>query len=57
MENKELKPCPFCGSKKVQKIAFDDCGNLQFECLRCQVYVSFNDKMEDDAIKMWNRRN
>ncbi len=54
----ELKPCPFCGSKKVHmQYSFDD-EHRVIHCLHCDVEVRgcwfiVND---DELAQMWNRR-
>ena len=60
---KELKPCPFCGSKLVKytrgitgaPIVFLKCGNLD-----CGAVVSFDNEkchlLPESAINAWNRR-
>lgn len=57
MEN-ELKPCPFCGSKKLC-VSFDDYNNSIVYCRKCGAEGPKIDRgpcYEDEAIEAWNRR-
>lgn len=56
-----LKPCPFCGGKKIRIYAYDPFdgyqGNLtvhRVHCTMCGVQVQRDKVM--DAIEAWNRR-
>lgn len=59
---KELKPCPFCGSKKI--IITDDCENSPYSNVCC--CCDFNQggcgaasgyrSTATEAIEAWNRR-
>jgi len=56
----ELKPCPFCGSKRV----FYDCGNDKRRsiicCLECGAgfvsSLSLFAIRREDMVRLWNRR-
>ena len=50
----ELKPCPFCGSKKIQDNY--DWGYFWVECkdCKCKGPDSFEDY--EKALQKWNRR-
>jgi len=51
----ELKPCPFCGSKKVYPIQ----GFTMFliHCTKCGAIVSFLDKKEkENLMEAYNKR-
>lgn len=57
----ELKPCPFCGGKKIDIMVYDPFygyqGNLtrhRVWCLKCRAQVDRERVM--DAIEAWNRR-
>lgn len=57
----ELKPCPFCGSKKIIIYDYDPFdgyqGNLtvhRVRCTKCGVQVQRDKVME--VIEVWNRR-
>nr|DAK97104.1 MAG TPA: restriction alleviation protein [Caudoviricetes sp.] len=57
----ELKPCPFCGSEKVDCFWDDpydgyhgDCGRYRTICNNC--YAEIVRKEKQSAIEAWNRR-
>lgn len=53
----ELKPCPFCGSKKVKKVTSPLQGTQMFICANCGADVCFyGAEHEPKATKAWNRR-
>lgn len=55
-EMNELKPCPFCGSKKVA-YARSFVGIYMIKCFGCGTIVSFAGKEEkDEASEAWNTR-
>ena len=52
---KEIKPCPFCGSKAE---VYEECGMVKIRCssYMCQASVNcWHDEVED-AIEAWNKR-
>ena len=64
---KELKPCPFCGSRDISKkteladctIWCNDCGVRISRWLYCGKYDCLADAEEDlgtKAVMAWNRR-
>ena len=52
MENKELKPCPFCGGKAEDLVY--DC-EFWINCMKCHNGTSPYDSQEE-AVKAWNTR-
>jgi Lar family restriction alleviation protein len=53
--SKELKKCPFCGSKNVEIIdGYADTG-CWVECQVCHAYGG-NAELHETAIENWNRR-
>ena len=52
MTCKELKPCPFCGSKEV--VTCND--GIFIECKRCNVTVVFHNRTCEKIIEAWNRK-
>lgn len=58
----ELKPCPFCGSKAYLDRLFistsdgmDEINGCEVGCRECGIY--FRDLWEyDDIVKRWNKR-
>lgn len=66
MENKELKPCPFCGNEdirmQVDNILGDDC-RIFAVCMGCGARTKGlitqglpMDEDSDKVIERWNRR-
>lgn len=55
MGNEVLKPCPFCGSKRI--IIYDRGSNKgKFAiCMECKVSTNVADR-EEDAVYLWNKR-
>jgi len=55
MRNEELKPCPFCGSKRI--IIYDRGSNKgKFAiCTESKVSTNVADR-EEDAVYLWNKR-
>jgi Lar family restriction alleviation protein len=54
----DIKPCPFCGSRKIDVEPVEIEGyNLGYQasCSQCSVSGS-NYATEDDAISVWNTR-
>jgi len=64
MTNKQLKPCPFCGSNdiRIRKHGMDRKYRVEIWCTGCGASSPFakKDKTmiqdEKDVIKAWNRR-
>lgn len=55
--NKELKPCPFCGGEACTMEEFDGFDTTQYsvQCQSCKIETMlFNERAE--AIAAWNRR-
>lgn len=56
----DLKPCPFCGSKKLRVIDHsfvDDEGPFQIECELCQAQGPKDlGQTKDQAAELWNTR-
>lgn len=50
----ELKPCPFCGSKRVDFAKIPNKGLFVF-CVNCKASSNFAVRKED-AIYLWNKR-
>jgi Lar family restriction alleviation protein len=48
----KVKPCPFCGSKKVN---FERTSNCWVRCLGCKADGPAH-RERQEAIRMWNRR-
>ena len=54
--NKELKPCPFCGSENLEILGGDDIDKLTLiSCDNCGATVAF-EKKTISAKNAWNRR-
>ena len=57
--SEELKPCPFCGSKRIAPEIFNDDDDVTVEyaisCLNCKAQSSYFTSFED-AINAWNTR-
>ena len=60
MEDIKLKPCPFCGSKKVaiDDISTEDENYFMIQCEKCFAAACFGDESEtqEGAARAWNRR-
>ena len=57
MNEIKLKPCPFCGNKKIKKVTSPLQGTQMFVCLRCGADVCFyGAEYEPKATQAWNRR-
>ena len=54
-EKKELKPCPFCGSKSVEIFRSDNLDSWRVSCDDCGVTTN-GETSEEIAITVWNRR-
>jgi hypothetical protein len=52
--SEELKPCPFCESKKIEHLTVFELGHAVVECLDCHVRLERSRDVE--AIAAWNRR-
>ena len=65
MNNIELKPCPFCGSKDVKIYSYSD-GGICVKCLDCycqtQTCSDYNivgakkQSAYETVVEAWNRR-
>lgn len=62
MENKELKPCPFCGSETIVVENYDESCNSDYPsiywhsvCVDCGCNIPMCDT-EEEAIEAWNKR-
>lgn len=55
MENK-LKPCPCCGGKAKEHIAFFGFG-YYVKCEDCGFRTTYNCKTKEEATTRWNNRN
>lgn len=53
----ELKPCPFCGSKKIRIWTCNETisDSAWCQCESCLVSTSEEDT-DEEAIEAWNRR-
>ncbi len=52
-----LKPCPFCGSQKIEKRTTPFRGTQMFVCDKCGADVCFyGAEYEPKASQAWNRR-
>lgn len=51
----EYKPCPFCGSEKINIKALSSGGWHSVECSSCHVSTPFFETLAS-AAKVWNRR-
>lgn len=51
----KLKPCPFCGHKKVLVEEIDDTGLYIAECKRCFATSAIL-RPRERVIQAWNRR-
>ena len=64
MENRELKPCPFCGSKaslkKIKTKHFIDEEMIDAYCVICNAFdcgcLTQYCRTPEEAEKTWNRR-
>jgi Lar family restriction alleviation protein len=54
MAKEKVKPCPFCGSKKVE-INRTNQNACWVSCTECGAHV-WSDPSRQAAIKFWNRR-
>jgi len=56
----ELKPCPFCGSKKIYFTKPTPYGSpgrwIASFCCQCGVELNVHTKNEQEAIDAWNKR-
>lgn len=57
MKEIKLKPCPFCGNKKVKKVVAPLQLTQMFVCSECGADVCFyGAEHEPKATQAWNRR-
>lgn len=53
----KIKPCPFCGSDKIDVSSGIMAGITMFHCRKCGATVSFmGNETEPNAHKKWNER-
>lgn len=50
----KIKPCPFCGSKKVEVNRTNE-NACWISCIRCAAQAD-SKPARKDAIKLWNKR-
>jgi Lar family restriction alleviation protein len=56
-KNEELKPCPFCGSERVEYESGYSYPEHHISCLGCGIAVFFDvDWTEEQATTHWNTR-
>jgi Lar family restriction alleviation protein len=56
MQDCKLKPCPFCGERKIELVEPDYFfGSWFCECTACRQAIAAGETQEK-AIKKWNRR-
>ena len=53
--NEKLKPCPFCGSNRVQIRTDDEGISWYIFCNNCGAMCGYA-LSEDEVVKAWNRR-
>lgn len=51
----ELKPCPFCGSERIETNIISDTPQAYLKCRRCGIEQSIY-PTEENAIEAWNTR-
>ena len=51
----ELKPCPFCGSERLD-LNMEIQGGYYVECQDCFASLSWSYRTPDEAAKAWNTR-
>lgn len=51
----ELKPCPFCGSRKVVIYKLSDRKNKIAICLNCKASTNSAER-DEDVVYLWNKR-
>ena len=57
MENRELKPCPFCGGKEVEIKGLDHFGIMVFNAMCKKCYATGGvARTQEQATQAWNRR-
>jgi len=52
--SEKLKPCPFCGSKRIEIASNIQKGNFVY-CTNCKASTNIAFRKED-AIYLWNKR-
>jgi len=53
-EQNKLKSCPFCGGKVVREAWYDRTDD--FTCEKCGVKVFWDEKFDEEADALWNKR-
>ena len=59
MNEKELKPCPFCGERSVHlDKSYSYFRNTVIYCENCDIVFALDDvnTTEEQLIEVWNRR-
>ena len=54
MNDKNLKPCPFCGGQAVF-VPLSTCSGY-IACVDCNIAIKNGETWDEKAAKMWNRR-
>lgn len=54
--SEELKPCPFCGDKAVQKDMDTPFKNGWIGCPKCHCFIDWIKNGKPQAITAWNTR-
>ncbi|MBQ7577610.1 MAG: Lar family restriction alleviation protein [Synergistaceae bacterium] len=53
--SEQLKPCPFCGSEKVE-LYRDGKGDYFINCKNCMCLVSGFYRTKRESLQVWNTR-
>lgn len=53
----ELKPCPFCGNKKIL-VAYEEQLDNAYDvyCVVCKCGAAMRNSIKEAAIEAWNKR-
>ena len=54
-KDRELKPCPFCGSDLIDIQSSIQMEQTDIRCTDCDILISFK-CCEEDAVQDWNKR-
>ena len=54
-KDRELKPCPFCGSDLIDIQSSIQMEQTDIRCTDCDIRISFK-CCEEDAVQDWNKR-